>query len=854
MAESISTGFCRLPFLQHFFKKNSNSTQIIFRCLEKTLLIVSCLLITVVATAQKDTLKSLKPSDTLKNDFVTSVQTVGAVEAHKSVEQFKAGRIAIRQDHVLEEIKKTTQKAKDFLKRIIDTSGLNKDLAYTDSIYAIAGDGIFTNRGTAQTYRNLTTSKVLLQQLLDKTNERKEVLDLFQKRLQGFRDKIDSLSSDSALYTFPEDSVAVVLYLKKLIAVSGIVKPTDSSLEQSLINADALETTIDRTANKLISALDQIESYEEELSDKASNREFANIWAPPAYSRPLNEIIKYSRAKNALALKYYVQGNIGKIFLVIALVIAFGLFLRTLKNNLKTTKLLRDDFTGQLVFRYPVLSATMIVLNISQFIFFNPPFIFNNIFWIVAAICLTFIFRKFITKFWMGGWLIMLTLFILSCLDNLILQASRMERWYMLFLSISGVISSSYFLLMVRKKELKEKATFYFICLAVLIELAATIANIYGRYNFSKISLTSGFINVIIGILFLWTIRLLNEVLAVASHLYNKRGKKLLYVDFDRVGKRVPRFIYFLFVIGWLTLFGRNFYMFRLISEPLKNFLFVERTIGDYTFTISKLLLFFLIMALSVITSKIVSFFASDNYRKGAGNLNEKTGLGSWLLLVRISIISIGLFIAVAAAGIPMDRITLILGALGVGVGFGLQTLVNNLVSGLVIAFEKPVNVGDIVEIGGQSGIMKSIGFRSSVISNWDGANVIIPNGDLLNAHLINWTLGKTSRRVEIRVGVAYGSSLEKTKQILNELLNADERILKNPQPVILFDNFNSSSIDIKLFYWVFHFSEHLKTKSDLIAAINNAFKENEIIIPFPQQDVYLHNAAGKDVNEIDKG
>ena len=428
MAESISTGFCRLPFLQHFFKKNSNSTQIIFRCLEKTLLIVSCLLITVVATAQKDTLKSPKPSDTLKNDFVTSVQTVGAVEAHKSVEQFKAGRIAIRQDHVLEEIKKTTQKAKDFLKRIIDTSGLNKDLAYTDSIYAIAGDGIFTNRGTAQTYRNLTTSKVLLQQLLDKTNERKEVLDLFQKRLQGFRDKIDSLSSDSALYTFPEDSVAVVLYLKKLIAVSGIVKPTDSSLEQSLINADALETTIDRTANKLISALDQIESYEEELSDKASNREFANIWAPPAYSRPLNEIIKYSRAKNALALKYYVQGNIGKIFLVIALVIAFGLFLRTLKNNLKTTKLLRDDFTGQLVFRYPVLSATMIVLNISQFIFFNPPFIFNNIFWIVAAICLTFIFRKFITKFWMGGWLIMLTLFILSCLDNLILQASRMER------------------------------------------------------------------------------------------------------------------------------------------------------------------------------------------------------------------------------------------------------------------------------------------------------------------------------------------------------------------------------------------------------------------------------------------
>ena len=89
------------------------------------------------------------------------------------------------------------------------------------------------------------------------------------------------------------------------------------------------------------------------------------------------------------------------------------------------------------------------------------------------------------------------------------------------------------------------------------------------------------------------------------------------------------------------------------------------------------------------------------------------------------------------------------------GIGFGLQTLVNNLVSGLIIAFEKPVNVGDDVDINGQSGIMKSIGFRSSVISTYDGSDIIIPNGDLLNAHLINWTLGETKRRVEVLIGNA---------------------------------------------------------------------------------------------------
>ena len=101
------------------------------------------------------------------------------------------------------------------------------------------------------------------------------------------------------------------------------------------------------------------------------------------------------------------------------------------------------------------------------------------------------------------------------------------------------------------------------------------------------------------------------------------------------------------------------------------------------------------------------------------------------------------LFLAFSAVGIPLQQITIVIGALGVGIGFGLQTLVNNLVSGLIIAFEKPVNVDDQIEIGGQSGKVKSIGFRSSVIATADGADLIMANGDLLNSPVINWTLGE---------------------------------------------------------------------------------------------------------------
>ena len=355
----------------------------------------------------------------------------------------------------------------------------------------------------------------------------------------------------------------------------------------------------------------------------------------------------------------------------------------------------------------------------------------------------------------------------------------------------------------------------------------------------------SGYCNVIIGILFLWTVRLTNEALSLASRVNSKQERKLFYINFELVGEKSSPLFYFLLVVGWFILFGRNFYVFKLVTEPLKNFFVTERTIGNYSFTINNILLFFLIMSLTVLASKAVSFFASDKHPAHAsveGNKNRKAGIGSWILLIRIVIISIGLFLGLAATGIPLDRITIILGALGVGIGLGLQTVVNNLVSGLIIAFEKPVNVGDLVDVAGQSGTMKSIGFRSSIIANNDGADVIIPNGDLLNAHLVNWTLGGSRRRVEIIVGVAYGTDLEATKKLLSDLLNNDDRILKFPAPVVLAKEFSNSSINMQSFFWVRNINELATVKSDLVSAIDVSFKKNGIEIPFPQQDLYIRS------------
>jgi small-conductance mechanosensitive channel len=144
--------------------------------------------------------------------------------------------------------------------------------------------------------------------------------------------------------------------------------------------------------------------------------------------------------------------------------------------------------------------------------------------------------------------------------------------------------------------------------------------------------------------------------------------------------------------------------------------------------------------------------------------------------------------------------------------------------------------VGDIVEVAEQSGTMKSIGFRSSVITNLHGADVIIPNSTLLSSNLINWTMSDEKRRVDIELNVVYGTDLIKVKKILKELFDSDERILKQPSPTLEIVELKDSTVDLLIYFWVVQVQyEWINTRSDLIFAIDRLFKENNIEMPDPE-------------------
>jgi potassium efflux system protein len=790
--------------------------------------------------------------DSATNQLFHHIKEFGDSEQRKKLRAFTEDTISTRQDETIELTKKLLLEAQNYLENGLDTTGLSTELNKIKYWYDITSDGVFTNTGTMQTHGNLETSYKIMRELLTRMTERKSSLDDYRKTLVGLRNTIDSLYKEDILYKFSSDSAVLMRYAERLTVVLQEIQPIDSSLKKTLISVSDMQPTVNRMVNKLSASIEQIGAFQKEISFKQFHRETSNLGGPVKYVRRFGEIISFSMVKGWLAFIFFARNEIGKILLMLLLIIACTIFLLNLKHSLKRQNLLDKNSRQQCVLKYPILSAIVIVLNCFQFAFIDPPFVFTVQIWIISGLSLSIILKDVVAKYWMRAWLILFFLFLLACFDRMILQASRPERWMMLALSLAGIVSGSAIILRGRRNEIKETALIYFIGFVVIMQIASILNNSYGRYNLSKTCMTAGFFSVVLAMLFFWTLQLVDQGLAQAARVYNRPGKKLFHFNFQRVGGKAPSIFYVLLFAGWFILFARNFYAYKLISVPIKNFFIQKRSIGEFSFSIGYVLEFFLILYISGMISRLVSFFASDRAAE-QGVAGRKTGIGSWLLIIRISITSIGVLVAFAAVGIPMDRLTIILSALSVGIGFGLQNLVNSLVSGLIISVEKPVNVGDIVEIGGQSGTVKSIGFRSSIITTVAGADVVIPNSEVLNQHLVNWTRENTSRSVDVPVGVAYGTDLEHVIKILEELPAKDERILMFPKPNVLVRQFNSSAIDMQLSFWVKNITDTAAVRSDILLAIDRAFKENSIKIPLPQQELHISSLSKEELyNKID--
>ncbi len=222
--------------------------------------------------------------------------------------------------------------------------------------------------------------------------------------------------------------------------------------------------------------------------------------------------------------------------------------------------------------------------------------------------------------------------------------------------------------------------------------------------------------------------------------------------------------------------------------------------------------------------------------------------------LVRYTLIFLGFLVGLSAAGFELSKLTVIVGGLGVGLGFGLQNVVNNFVSGLILLFERPIQVGDTVQLPNVWGAMKHIGIRASVIRTFDGADVIVPNGMLISDKVTNWTYADTNRRVEVDVGVEYGTPARHVIDLLVAVAKANPNVSTHPEPAAFFLKFGDSSLDFKLRVWIGNFDDGYPTMSDLAVAVQEALEEAGIGVPFPQRDLHLVSVSPNAAAELERG
>ncbi len=210
--------------------------------------------------------------------------------------------------------------------------------------------------------------------------------------------------------------------------------------------------------------------------------------------------------------------------------------------------------------------------------------------------------------------------------------------------------------------------------------------------------------------------------------------------------------------------------------------------------------------------------------------------------ILHYCMVVLGAFWALASLGISLQNFALIAGALSVGIGFGLQNIVNNFVSGLILLFERPVRVGDAVFIGGEWGVVRRIGLRSTVVQSFDRTELIVPNSDLVSEKVSNWTLSDRVTRVVIPVGVAYGSPVETVMEILKRVAREHPQTLPDPPVEILFMGFGDSSLDFEIRLWIGEALQKLIVRSDVLKAVDREFRIHDIEIPFPQRDLHLRS------------
>jgi potassium-dependent mechanosensitive channel len=601
---------------------------------------------------------------------------------------------------------------------------------------------------------------------------------------------------------------------------------------------------------------DQIREKRQKIRRGLLQQESPYIWQRylRGESDPILSLIGDSITLNKVILRSYLKRNVSYavliIFLGIGLYVWFSFLVKTISREKEFSTLILER-TNYLTFS-PLICSSLSILTLAPYILPYPPNTLILLCLLGMAGCSTILLRQVLFTKVFRLWLFMVVSLIVFGFSSLLIEHSFQERFYMVGLSILGIGVGLNAIYLIRKKpDQYPQYLAYLIYLYLGMQSLAVLFQIFGRFSLAKLLAVTSTLSTMQAISLYMFVLVIMQALYLQSEVAQSNQKEFTnYLNYKDIYRRLNKIFVTLAIFMWIYFLSLNLSVDDFIYNTIVTFLSDVRTIGNSSFTFGSILVFILVIWFASILAKNIAYFAAIKDSQKADLRNKR--LGSSILLIRLAVLIVGFFTALTFSGISLDKLAIVLGALSVGIGFGLQTIVNNLVSGIILAFERPIQIGDAIEVGGRSGVVKEVGIRSSTLQSYDGSEVIIPNGDLLSQHLINWTLSDRKRRIEIIIGVAYGSDLKLVQQVLLEVLKNNE-ILSIPEPRVFVHNFADSAVEFRLLFWVSNFDTWVGVKNQVMVDTYEAFRTSGIEIPFPQRDLHVKTIISEKSIDLNK-
>lgn len=503
------------------------------------------------------------------------------------------------------------------------------------------------------------------------------------------------------------------------------------------------------------------------------------------------------------------------------------------------------------VLRRPI--SSWILLSMMGVLVFEPdaPLLAHQVAMLVALVPVLRLLPPE-SKRLLGFWPFVATgLYLLERLGFVFLASELMYRWYYLGLTLLAMALMLWLLWRSRKPLAADDPAarisriIHAIAWGGTVLLAASaVSNIVGNVSLAEM-LTAGVVDTgYLGLVLYAGINVFNTLLQL---LIARRSASRFRIAREHAAPILQGFNKLLkiaAVLGWIAFAMSRFRIFRPVYAVVESVLTYSVKFGEISISLGHILIFAVSVFIAFWTARIVRFLLQEqvlskmSLPRGVGN--SVASLSYYALLL------IGLVVALAAAGFKIGQLAFLFGALGVGIGFGLQNVVNNFVSGLILMFERPIQPGDVVEITGTTGRVREIGMRATTIKTFDGADVVVPNGTLLSEKLTNWTLLDMSRRIDIDLGVGYGSEPSQVIALLTKVTTDTPHVARSPAPVVLFTGLGASSLNFGIRAWTYDFENWTGIRSELMTRVHAALREAGIEMPFPQQDVHVRSMSAE--------